>query len=457
MWDTSPQPDWTRARICIDFGTALSKASICLDPTLPLEVGVKPLPIGAIAGAEHPLLTPSVLFVDEGRIFFGSAALELARRGVETNRDPLLSFKTVLGARDVQAALAAKIPPSIDPTGTFKARDALVLYLAYLDQLIRRAIELAPNMPPGAANARRRYTSPVWKQGGMVDHAFEAIFNEAAALSQRLGPLLLSSEGISIAQSKDALDRAAASPGDGLLETGVFEPHAAAAASLAFTNAPTRFVMVFDMGAGTTDIAAFEFDESVDPPSLSEIKEARQCSALAGDEIDRILISLIFRKRGVDKANPDDPRALRSTRLSARELKRELFTQGKCGLRNGWIATTLKLSELQEDQTFRQYQAALAETIARSLGAVAARAQQVRADVIDVVLAGGGSHLPFLPDLVRVAANRIQCPVRLRVGPLSPANTLYQGVDTSLRGVFPQIAMSVGGALVEMMDRPAAA
>ena len=458
MWDSSPQPDWARARICIDFGTALSKASICLDPMLPLEVGVKPLPIGAIAGAEHPLLTPSVLFVDNGRIYFGAVAFELARRGVETNRDPLLSFKTVLGARDVQAALAAKLPPSIDPTGTFNARDALVLYLAYLDQLIRRAVELAPNMPPGAANSRRRYTSPVWKQGGMVDHAFEAIFNEAAALSQRLGPLLLGTDGISIAHAKDALDRAAGAPGDGLLETGVFEPHAAAAASLAFTNAPTRFVMVFDMGAGTTDIAAFEFDETVDPPSLSEIKEARQCSALAGDEIDRILISLIFRRRGAgDKANPDDPRALRSTRLSARELKRELFTQGKCGLRNGWIATTLKLSDLQEDPNFRQYQVALAETIARSLSSVVTRAQQVRADVIDVVLAGGGSHLPFLPDLVRAAANRIQCPIRLRVGPLSPANTLYQGVDTALRGVFPQIAMSVGGALVEMMDRPAAA
>jgi hypothetical protein len=73
------------------------------------------------------------------------------------------------------------------------------------------------------------------------------------------------------------------------------------------------------------------------------------------------------------------------------------------------------------------------------------------------VLAGGGSHLPFLPVVVRAAAQRVGARVRLRVGPLSPANSLYQGVDTALRGVFPQIAMSVGGALVEMPDRPAAA
>jgi molecular chaperone DnaK (HSP70) len=455
MWDSSPQPDWTRARICIDFGTALSKASICLDPTLPLEVGVKPLPIGGISGAEHPLLTPSVLYVDGGRLFFGPQALELARRGVETDRDPLLSFKTVLGAGNVQEALAQKMPPSIDPTGTFKARDAVVLYLAYLDQLIREALELAPNMPAGVANAKRRYTSPVWRAGGMVDHAFEAIFNEAAAISAKLERLLLSPEGISIAQCKAALDQAAARPGNGLLETGVFEPHAAAAASMAFTSTPTRFCMVFDMGAGTTDIAAFEFDESIDPPMLSEIKEARQCSALAGDEIDRILIGLLFRKRG--QGQFDEQRALRSTRLSARELKRQLFTQGRCAIKNGWIATTIKIEDLQQDPAFRQYLSALVETIARSLAAVTKRAEAVNAEIVDVVLAGGGSHLPFLPDVVRAAAQRVGARVRLRVGPLSPANSLYQGVDTALRGVFPQIAMSVGGALVEMPDRPAAA
>jgi molecular chaperone DnaK (HSP70) len=236
----------------------------------------------------------------------------------------------------------------------------------------------------------------------------------------------------------------------------VFEPHAAAAASLAFSNAPTRFVLVFDMGAGTTDIAAFEFDETVDPPALSEIKEARQCSALAGDEIDRILIGLLFRKRGQTNSE-DQQRALRSTRLSARDLKRDLFAQGRCALRNGWIATTIKIGDMQEDPQFRQYLAALADTIAKSLAATVRRAEEVGAEVVDVVLAGGGSHLPFLPELVRVAAQRVQAHVRLRIGPLSPANALYQGVDTSLRGVFPQIAMSVGGALVEMLDRPAAA
>jgi len=453
MDDGSSERDWvSRARLCIDFGTALSKASICLDPMLPLEVGVKPLPIGGVARADHPLLTPSVLYVDNGRLFFGPQALEHARRGVDDNRDPLLSFKTVLGAADVHAAFQTKMRPSVDPTGTLKQRDALVLYLAYLDQLIREAIDLSPNLPNEVANARRRYTSPVWRPGSGVDRAFEAVFNEAAAVSQKLGRLFLAPEGISIAQCKDALDKAAQQPGNGLLETGIFEPHAAAAAALAFTSTPTRLVMVLDIGAGTTDIASFDFDESVEPPSLTEVKEARQCSALAGDEIDRIIIQLMLQKAGVERGKEEEARILRGAILTARELKKELFRSGKCGLKMGnWRTITLKADDLINDPNFRAYQNALAQTVAASLNAVVARARSVGVREIDVVLAGGGGHLPFLTSLVTQVGQKIAPDITLRVGPLSPANPLYNSIDPALAGVFPQIAMSVGGALVEMM------
>ena len=451
MADGEPDRNFSRARICIDFGTALSKASVCIDPSLPLEVGVRPLAIGAVAGAEHPLLVPSIMFVDNGRLFFGPAAFEYARRGASQSRDPLLSFKTVLGARDVKEALTTRLPPSIDPSGTFRIRDALVLYLAYLDQLIREALSTSPNLPPGVADVQRRYTSPVWKAGSGVDHVFEGIFNEAAAISQKLGRLLLSVDGISIAQCRDALDKAVAQPGNGRLETGIFEPHAAAAASMAFTNSPARYVMVFDMGAGTTDIAAFEWDDSVEPPSLSEIKEARQCSSLAGDEIDRILIELYWRKRSGDRNRDEEMRVLRTTKLAARELKKELFTTGRCALKGGWLNSTIRLQELTDDPQFREYQNALRNIIGYSLNAVLQRAHATRGNVIDIVLAGGGSNLPFLADLIRSSIPGGTGSIQLRIAPLSPASSLYDGVDPSLTGAFPQIAMSVGGALVEMM------
>lgn len=443
-------------RICIDFGTALSKASICIDPNMPLEQGVRPLPLGAVSGAEHPLLTPSVLFVDGGRLHFGPIAFEHARRSIEADRDPLLSFKTVLGAKDVAGALSAKIGPSIDPTGTFKQRDALVLYLAYLDQLITAALALSqPQLPYGMSFAHRRYTSPVWRAGGGSDREFESIFNEAAAVSAKLGRLFFAPEGISIAQCKDALDKAAAQPGDGRLETGVFEPHAAAAASLAFTSEPTRFVMVFDMGAGTTDIAAFEFDETGNPPSLDEIKEARQCSPLAGDEIDKILVDLHMRKAGGWKSTPEDERYLRALRLSARGLKANLFTTGVCSLKMGARTSVVRAQDLGEDPRFRQFQQALAHAIAQSLSIVLQRAHDKRARVVDVVLAGGGARLPFLPSLVHAASQGRLGSSSVRVSTLGPPSPNYDTVEASVANVFPQIAMSIGGAIVEVL--PAAA
>lgn len=442
-----------RARICIDFGTALSKACVCLDPSAPLEVSVRPIPLGLASEAEHPLLTPSVMFVDNGRLYFGPVAFAHAHRGVSLNRDPLLSFKSVLAAKDINEALAGKLPPSVDPTGTFRQRDALVLYLAYLDQLIREALRRVPNIPPSVAEARRRYTSPAWERGGDVDQAFMVIFNEGASVSRRLGRLLLSPEGISIAQCRDALEKAVNAPDDGILDTGIFEPHAAAAAALAYTNAPTRFVFVFDMGAGTTDIAAFDFNDTIDPPTLEEIKEARQSCALAGDEIDRILVDLIMQKRGPVNRE-EDLRFKRMLKLHARAMKRALFAEGKVNIKDGWKATTVRVQDLTEDDQFRAFVAKLGEAVGQSLSIVAQHAHASGGHTIDVVLAGGGSHLAFIPELVRSVGVTAAAGLQLRIGPLSPANVLYANVDQYFVSVFPQIAMSVGGSLVELQSAP---
>ena len=241
-------------RICLDFGTALSKASIFLGagPGAPAREAVRPLAIGAAAGAEHPLLAPSVLFVGEGRLSFGAAAMQNAEAGIAAKRDPILSFKSILAAGDIEAALALKVRPSIDPTGTLRHRDAIILYLAYLDQLIRRAIADA-GLDADQANVQRRYTNSIWRARGEADRALARLFDEAADISARLGPALIGREGISIAHAKDALDRAKTILGIGWLEAGVFEAHAAAAAYGAFTAEPDTFVLVVDMGGGTTD------------------------------------------------------------------------------------------------------------------------------------------------------------------------------------------------------------
>ena len=82
--------------------------------------------------------------VESGRITFGPNALARAKAASEEASEPLLSFKTILSASNVAQALALKVPASVDPTRTFSYREVLSLYLAFLDQLVRRAIAASP-------------------------------------------------------------------------------------------------------------------------------------------------------------------------------------------------------------------------------------------------------------------------------------------------------------------------
>jgi hypothetical protein len=390
-----------------------------------------------------------------GALYFGPHGAASTRAAASMHqRDPLLSFKTVLGASNVQEALRTKLRPSMDPTGTFINRDALVLYLAYLDQLIREAIDLAPNIPRGvamrSAATRARSGNPA------------AATTRCSRRSSTKPPPCRSASASSSTRrakaspSRSARTRSIAPPpslATAMLETGIFEPHAAAATP----RSPSPACRRASCWCSTWAPAPSTSPRSISTKApirraLTEIKEARQCSALAGDEIDRILIELYIRKRGGEKSREDELRLLRTARLSAREMKKELFTTGKTSLKTGgWMATTIRINELMEDQSFRTYLTALRNTMAASLNIVLQRAEAAGANVVDVVLAGGGSNLPFMGDLVRSASQVRQHNITVRAGPLSPANPLYNSVDVALRDVFPQISMSVGGALVEMM------
>ena len=279
-----------------------------------------------------------------------------------------------------------------------------------------------------------------------------ALFAEANALAEALGDELLASEGISLEQAEPQL--AAAQQAPQALALGlIFEATAAAAYSAIGLEHSAPHLVVLDMGAGTTDIAAFEFDERNNPPALTEIKEARQCSGLAGDEIDRILIGVLANKRGA----PNDQRFLRTARLAARDFKREFFSNGNATFKDGWRTIAIRAGDLTGDPQFQRYLNALGQSFITSIAAVAARARVSQVRMVDVVLAGGGANLPFLPQLVRAAAEQAAPGLAMRAGPLSPSSSLYGSVDEYFADVFPQIAISVGGSLVEMLDTRAAA
>lgn len=441
------QPQADAGRICLDFGTAFSKASVSISGK------ARPLRIGAEAGADHRWLSPSVMFVDKGRVMFGPAALESAAAAGD-ERDALLSFKTILAAQDLERALDLKMKPSIDPTRSLKQRDALILYLAYLDQLIRRALSHEKHLPPELADAPRRYTTPIWRTAREGDRIMARLFDEAAVVAADLGEMLLAPDGASLAQAGAALARGRATLGLGQLEAGVFEAHAAAAAYAAFAADPKRFFMVIDMGAGTTDLAGFERIGGADQ-LLSEIPEARQSCGLAGDEIDDIIASMLLQKLGRKPAHIQ-ARVWRALKLNARTLKRDLFTSGRCVHQDGGARLSLKRSELDNAPRFKRYQQALVEIFSHSAAAMHSYARASGAGEIGVLLAGGGANLGFLEPLAAEAFAHADIKRLAAIERLGDGWGLsFDHADSDLYAM-PQVAISLGGALAALEMRETA-
>jgi molecular chaperone DnaK (HSP70) len=280
------------------------------------------------------------------------------------------------------------------------------------------------------------------------------LFDEAAIVSARLGSMLTHPDGASIAQCKDALDKGEQTLGIGQLEAGVFEAHAAAAAYGAFTRDCKRFIMVVDMGAGTTDIAAFERLEDGPEPLLTELVGARQSCGLAGDEIDQIVCNLLAVKSKV-RERAAQATLWRTLLLSARGLKRDLFTTGKCAFQHEGKTLRLRLRDLAGATRFKEFTHALASTCEASLNAVFARADDARGDGVTIVLAGGGANLPFLGPLVSQGAAKLGRTVTCTCFGADGALPADHGAK--LGDAFPQVAISLGGAVAHLTDELAPA
>lgn len=441
-------------RVCLDFGTSFSKASVYLGAQAKTGARVAPLRLGAAAGAGQPYLVPTALFLDQHRLYCGPNALEHARAGVHAKRDPILSFKMLLSARDVEGTLALKLGPSIDPSRTISNRDALVLYLAYLDRLIRTAILVDTFIPDSLADAPLRLTSPLWRHGSGAEQTLARLYDEAEAVSASLGPCLATAIGAPLDEARSALDRAAERTGKGRFAGIVSEVKSAAAAYATFARPESDVLLVMDVGAGTTDIAGFKLRRSDAGVALDEIKAARQCCALAGDEIDTALVHQMVRR---SRARSSDAEASvwRALRIAARELKHDLFQSNKCKLNYEGRRIVLSSKALYNDPEFKAFCRGLASALANSLEPVLAAAREDKAKSVTVCLAGGGAHLPFLDDVVAKAAKLARAPVKVITERFdeSWARPQVAGVHHDyLEKAFTQIVIALGGALASLPE-----
>jgi molecular chaperone DnaK len=432
--------NWT---LCIDFGTAYSKAAAAPSQSWThFEPGlVRPLMLSG-EGAANAFLLESAVFVDEDRILFGPAAVARANALTDSKRTALRSFKTLLGVSDLDRALNTSVPASIDPHRLFSMGDLILLYLAYLNAAIERAVALDPTLA-NIGKFERRYAAPAWRTGDSagLHSVILRLFGQAETLQDGLAQALLSLDGIAIEQARTALAEARASTR--LANMGlIFEATAAGAYTSVGLDVEAPALIVLDMGAGTTDIAVLARVGA----RVEELADARVTLKQAGDYIDRVLADLAVRANPKLKTVAEQGRVWRTAMSAMHNLKESLFVEGRAGFRHDGRVTQLTMRTLEKDRDFRAFKAALERTYGRGLEVARDYAVLHGGQEIHAVAVGGGAAAPFIQQIIRSKPRRAG-KLRVTPRPATPDWAHAPEFGGNLAPVFPQLAIAIGGAI----------
>ncbi len=438
---TAAGESWT---LCIDFGTAFSKAAAAPRGSWTrFQPGaMRPLMLAGHEQGANAFLLDSAVFVDDDRVLFGRTAIERADLLVSQKRQALRSFKTLLSVSDLDRALNANAPGSIDPHRIFQMRDLIVLYLAYLLAAIDRAVAADATLANGQI-VERRYAAPAWRSGDStgMHGAVLRLFGEAEAFKQAIGDKLLSPQGVPIKKINELLPTALAEPR--AVEMGlVFEATAAAAYTSIGLEDSASHLIVVDMGAGTTDIAAMARAGG----QVEEIGEARFTLKQAGDFIDRVIANIVVEANSWAKTPAQQGELWRLLMSRMRDIKESLFIDGRAVLRHENRTVGIAMRDLERDKDFKQFVKTLTLDYDASLEVVrdSAIARQRRA--IQAIAVGGGASAPFIQALLSRKPPRAG-KLLIEPRPATPEWAFAPAFQGNLAPVFPQLAIAIGGAL----------
>ncbi|MBL8536023.1 MAG: hypothetical protein JNM59_01325 [Hyphomonadaceae bacterium] len=432
--------DWT---LCIDFGTAFSKAAAAptgawsgFDPQT-----VRPLMLSGHEQQTNPFLLDSAVFVDDARILFGRAALGQAAASSDKRRLPLRSFKTLLSVSDLDRALATNAPTSVDPHRIFQMRDLIVLYLAFLLQTVERAAKADPALAR-VKEIRRRYAAPAWRSGDSagMHTAVLGIFGEAEAFRAAMGDRLLAPEGLPIDVITSALPKAAPAAKPYEMDL-IFEATAAASyTSIGLEDAGSHLIVV-DMGAGTTDIAAIARAGQ----TAFELPEARVTFKQAGDFIDGVIANVVLDSAKWARS-PEQKTALWTALMrQMRDIKETVFADGRAALRHEGRTLSLSMRDIERDNDFKEFIKGFERAYAQSLAVVRDDAKARGRPEVHAIAVGGGAAAPFVRALI--AAKPKGGGPRVAARPATPDWAHAPSFQGNLAPVFPQLAIAIGGAL----------
>lgn len=429
--------------VCLDFGTAMSKAFAIHGDSNPLEIA-----LGKRAGASGYPVDSSIFIADDGILHFGPQAVELGTAAAPLGRARFDSPKARLSMGQQLDIYRAQVAKEINPIGDVPVTEGelITLYLGYLTDLATSELE-AHGVSRYCA---RRFARPCWSEER--NKWAEPLLRKMLAQAQILADTFHDQwrSGIPIARAKAALEqlRLLQALPDYLLTEGIPEPVAAAASLMLTEEAQRELFMVVDVGAGTTDYGLFllQHNPERDVCLVRIVPGTVKVLEQAGNRVDDLLKFFVLELEGIDKASPEGAHNLSFLQSTIRLQKEALFRDGQVEipLANRSRAV-VDLDAFLGSSRVKAFSQQLQRELLQALGAAGDGYLDLMADRhLNVVLTGGGADLPMVQELatevVEVRGRRI-----LRK-PIPHVPTWITERHPQFAPQYPQLAVAIGGA-----------
>lgn len=451
------------ARVCLDFGTAMSKASLVEDDAgsgfedvIVLDLGVP----GDQEEISQSMLISSVYIDNGGFIWFGKAAVDRSViEAADGSRQRLDNIKRRLS----EDGLNEKVGEVFNPIAgevQIVYDDVILAYLTFLTWAMSKCLDKL-GFP---RNVVRRFAMPCLPadKSRETAHRLRLLLGEAQVLADTFGDRL--TQGLHLAEFVDALAelRRKGVKDYPFVGEDITEPLGVAGSLLKPTSRMDSMVMVVDVGAGTSDLSLYRI--VVDPEGGKNSSLEADGAAIgiteAGNFLDRLLVRFIMKKAGIEPENPDRVRIRRKLELTIRDHKETLFNEGFVTIALPEIDDVMiELEEYRSLDQVKSFGISLKKTMQEILEKVDdSWTDWIVADpgrYLTVVLTGGGANLPMVRELAEGEMTVRGKKIRL-VSSLAFPKWLNDDYP-ELEHDYPRIAVSLGGARRRLIERGGAA
>jgi len=442
-------------RVCMDFGTAMSKATFVKDDPSGFE-HIEVLRLGIPGDQEQideVMLVSSVFIDSDGLIWFGQKAVEQAQFAAEGSNLRMDNIKRALS----EGVLGEPVAPAFNPTNLdLRNEDVVLAYLAFFTWTVNQSLTHDVDGAPISRNFTRRFAMPCFPRANakIVESKLKVLLGEAQVLADTFDDEMNS--GVSLKRFLDACQQLRSQPRSyPFIECSVTEPLGVAGSLLSWNSSQDSLALVVDIGAGTSDFSLYRLNVVVDEDgeitnaTAGEVDRTARGITEAGNHLDKLLLGRILMKAGVSSSDPNFKVITHDLERSIRDYKESLFNGGVAAvtLKNG-ESVEVTLEEFLGMDTVSAFEQSLRTTLVETLESshpdwihwVRANASRY----LTVVLTGGGATLPMAKKLTEgfVTAHGVRIPVIAA----KPFPEWLSRDYPDLEDHYSRIAVSLGGA-----------